>query len=290
MSEIYDHAFWQTLIQRGYAVPDDKSAADLTPHLLELLGSPDPTLRDGVAYEVLANWIIEKQLYTPDELRDLLLPLKANLLDGIGEVGRASVLKRSFSVLVLSLIAYYDVHHPFLRTGELRDLLDAALEYLDAEKDVPGYVPDLGWLHAVAHTADLLKFLARNPLLDGGDHLKILTGIAAKLAQPQTHVYIHDEDERLTMAVLDVLKRGTLSPMVLNGWLEGFREWKRTMPSGAFDPLSHAPYLNQKNFLRSLYLTLQLLADKDETFKPVETEALRVVRFYGIGTIYAAQT
>ena len=48
-----------------------------------------------------------------------------------------------------------------LDVGQRRE--NDALAYLAAELDLRGIEPRVGWIHATAHTADLLKFLARNP-------------------------------------------------------------------------------------------------------------------------------
>lgn len=286
---VIDKAFWQGIVASDCAVPAGHTVSELTPELLKLLGSPDPELRDEVAYLVFARWIVRDQHYAPYDLRVLLNQLKNNLQIGIGEQGTESVLLRSFSALTLSLIAYYDVQKQVLTSRELDDLVTTATGYLLAENDLRGWIAGTGWLHATAHTADLLKFLARNPQTDGGSHLRILNAIADKLMQPVNHVFVHDEDERLTMAVLDILKRGMVSQPILVGWLERFHDWKTKMPDdGAFDPTIHAPYMNQKNFLRSLYFTVQLLANKDSQFAALEQTCLKVVRVFGMGTIYAS--
>ncbi|HEX2621240.1 MAG TPA: DUF2785 domain-containing protein [Phototrophicaceae bacterium] len=282
-----DKAFWQSIVEHDCAVPEGYTVEALTPELLELLGSPDPELRDEVAYMVFARWIVRDDHYRPHELQALIDVLKHNLNVGIGDQDTDSVLKRSFSALTLSLIAYYDVQKRQFATREINDLVETGVEYLLAEQDLRGWIPGLGWVHATAHTADLLKFLARHPNSYGGDHLTILNGIVDKLTQPVNHVFIHDEDERLTMAVLEILKRGMVSQGILIGWLERFHDWKVKMPQdGNFDPTIHAPYMNQKNFLRSLYFTLQILANKESQFAPLEQTCLKIVRVFGAGTIY----
>jgi hypothetical protein len=241
-----------------------------------------------VAYLVFARWIVRDEHYTSDELRDLIKTLTLNLKQDILEGGNAT-LPRSFSALTLSLIAYYDIQKPFLTQEEIRSLVQTGIDYVRDERDLRGYVQGLGWIHATAHTADLLKFLSRNPKTGSGEHLQILSSIADKLMQPIAYVYIHDEDERLTMVVTDILKRETLNHTAVVGWMERFREWKSRMRNdGEFDPTIHAPYTNIKNFMRSVYFALQWMAQQNEQHRDLEQEALKVVRYYGIGTIYTA--
>ena len=54
-----DDAFWQRIIESGMAVPADRPLTDLTAELVEMLGTSDPLLRDGVAYEILDRWIAD---------------------------------------------------------------------------------------------------------------------------------------------------------------------------------------------------------------------------------------
>lgn len=282
-----DKTFWQQIAANEFTVPEGYTVQQLTPALIDLLGDEDPDLRDDVGYMGLYHWIAKHQLYSPDELRDLTNTLRSGLHDHLIENPPNSALRRSFSALGLSVLAYHDLTASFWTADEVHALVEAACDYLLAEQDVRGYQNGIGWIHAVAHTADLLKFLARNSKSDSGDHLRILNTIADRLMKPVAYVYTHDEDERLTQAVTDILKRRTLSETVIIGWLERIRNWKQEHGSGSgFDPLIHAPYMNLKNFARSVYLMLQMLAQQDEQFAPIEQEAQKVVRFYGMGTIY----
>ena len=52
------------------------------------------------------------------------------------------------------------------------------MNYLKDEQDVRGFDARLGWLHSVAHTADLLKFLARSPHLQVQEQAVVLKAIA----------------------------------------------------------------------------------------------------------------
>ena len=53
----HDRAFWQMIAKQHYAVPQGESADALAHELSALLGSPDPELRDDLAYSILATWI-----------------------------------------------------------------------------------------------------------------------------------------------------------------------------------------------------------------------------------------
>ena len=282
-----DKTFWHDIIKNDYAVPDGHTVAGLTSELLGFLGETDSALRDEISYMILAHWITRDKLYSPAELRSMIVTLTANLETGIGEQGTDSVLLRSFSALSLSLIVYHDMEADFLSDDEVRDLLNKTLVYLAAEQDVRGYVEGLGWVHAVAHTADLLKFLARHPRTDAGDHTRILTAITDKLSAPIKHVYIHDEDERLVLVVREIIKRGSLNFIAWQGWLASFREWKdRHSDVPGFVVTVHAGYSNLKNFLRSLYFMVDSIADDSVDAKLMLDDIKAKVRYYSMSIEY----
>jgi len=101
----------------------------------------------------------------------------ANLELGLGQSGDDSVLLRSFSALVLDALAARDIERAFLGEAERHALVLAALAYLEGERDLRGYDPERGWIHAAAHTADLLRRLSRNPALCAADQDAILAAI-----------------------------------------------------------------------------------------------------------------
>lgn len=282
-----DKAAWKQIGANKGALPDGYTITELTPELLAMLGSPDPELRDDVAYMVFAYWVAEDKRYSPDEVRSLMGQLTANLDVGLGEQGTDTVLLRSFSALILSLIAYRDVVSPFLEVTEIQALLDKMLAYLAAEADLRGYVEGTGWHHAVAHTADVLKFLARNSKTTADDHLRILNAIADKLTAPVKHIYVHDEDERLVRAVVDIVQRGLLDKAAFVAWLGRFKAWRETWKeSGQFVVTIHAPYMNCKHFIRSLYLTMDALSQKHALAAALKGEVENLIPVFGAGTIY----
>lgn len=70
-------------------------------------------------------------------------------------------LRRSFSLLDLSVLAAYDLKTPFTSQSAYRETLAVGIDSLAGERDLRGFEPGKGWVHATAHAADLLKFLAR---------------------------------------------------------------------------------------------------------------------------------
>src|SRR5215472_6301077 len=131
--------FWRAIAKNHYAIPAGQQAFPLAQELSGYLGSPDPELRDDLAYSMLAVWIIRQKKFSPEELTTLLVEWLANLQAGIGETGTDSIFKRSFSALCLSSLAERELKDPFLGEGHYRALLDAALTYLAGERDLRGF-------------------------------------------------------------------------------------------------------------------------------------------------------
>lgn len=254
-----DKDFWRSIAQNQYALPVGYTAADLTSELLDCLGNPNPEMRDEIAVETLTSWIIGGY-YAPESLRDMIVQLTTNLTLQLGEQGTHSVLLRSFSALILSIIAYYDWKNPFLTLEEVHDLLNKSLYYFAAEKDVRGYDEQLGWLHSPAHTSDLLKFLCRSPHLTAPDHLRIAMAVAAKAAEPRPTVFVNSEYDRMAWVILDVVRQQTLQPEQWTTWLDMLTAVKQR-DSGRHDSNYHGMYQNTKHFLRSVYFILAYLEE-----------------------------
>jgi hypothetical protein len=144
-------------------------------------------------------------------------------------------------------------------------LLGAALDYLAAERDVRGYDAEKGWMHSVAHTADLLKFLARSPRLATAGQQRILAAIAVKLES--TGPLVDGEDERLARAILSLAGRSDFDAAAFRAWHSAYparqKAWRRSLWAKApawsapgLDPEGYAGIGNAKHLLASLYSLL----------------------------------
>ncbi len=264
-------SFWLALA-KDCTVPAGESAADLVGEAIGLLGSPDPIWRDDVGYGVIVSCVYQKKLLDAGQRREIIDTLTGNLRRGISEAGTDTVLLRSFSALDLSILAALELQDPVLDDSGYRRLLDDALAYLAAERDLRGIDPRVGWIHATAHTADLLKFLARDPRFTPADQVRLLDAAWLRMTAPGTPVFTHAEDERLAAALLSVTRRPDFDPASLDPWLERFvalekSVWQQSPPEAtALDAAQNA-----RNLLRSLHLLLVLP-------KPDPTPGQRVAR------------
>jgi hypothetical protein len=251
-------AFWKALAAEC-EVPAGESAYGLVREAVSLLGSRDSEWRDDVGYGVVGACVYRKKLLSPEERRALVAELSANLRRGIGEFGGDSVLLRSFSALDLSILAALELQGPALDAAGYARLLDDALTYLRDERDLRGLEPRVGWIHATAHTADLLKFLARDARFAPADHARLLDAAWSKLTALGTPVFTHAEDERLAAALVSLARRPDFDPAILDPWLERFAELeKRTWAQAPPEPATLAASQNARDLLRSFYVLLSL--------------------------------
>jgi uncharacterized protein DUF2785 len=276
----HDKAFWRKIAADKFAVPAGQSASALARELSSYLGSADPELRDDIAYTTLASWIYRQRLVPPADLRALMDEWTRNLSAGIGESGTDSVFKRSFSALALGIVAILDNEAPFLERPEFDRLLAAALTYLGAERDIRGHDAAKGWIHSVAHTADLLKFLARNKHLTREQQAAILTGISEKLGHVE-EVLTHGEDERLARAVLSLAARPDLDAAGFEKWLATFVPARRTGPP---TPATMAIDQNRKNLIVSLFAVLSTDPRDLATLPAARDQVLGLLKkLHGVG-------
>src|SRR4051812_33852990 len=99
-----DKVFWRAIVDAKFAVPAGESAAALGPELVTAIGDPDPEMRDALAFTILTASTYEPKLLGPDDSRPLVKTIEGQLEPGSGAIGKADVLRRSFSALTLSVI------------------------------------------------------------------------------------------------------------------------------------------------------------------------------------------
>jgi hypothetical protein len=248
----HDKAFWHGVAAAKFAVPPGASLPALLDELTMLLGSPDPELRDDIAYTTLTQWIYRQRIVPVAERRRLLREWTANLTRGIGERGTPGVLRRSFSALALGPIAILDNEAPYLEQAEFDALLSAAIAYLKDERDVRGFDASAGWMHSVAHTGDLLKFLARSRHLRVEQQAAILNAISTKLRATET-VLVDGEDERVARAVLSIAARDDFDAAGFTTWVASLAPPKRAAPP---TPADRAGDQNVRHLVVSLFAVI----------------------------------
>ncbi|WP_426245107.1 DUF2785 domain-containing protein [Nocardioides sp. LHG3406-4] len=262
-------AYWQQVLSKGLTVPTDRPLDDLTAELATMLGSPDPALRDGIAYPAMATWI-GRGVYD-DLLVGLGDGMATGLGVGLGERGTDTVFRRSFSALVLAEVIDRDNIARLVPAGRVMDWADRIVAWYLREQDLRGYVPGAGWAHAAAHGADAIGVLAKSPHIATPELTVLLDVIADRVISADV-VLLSGEPDRMASAVLAVLRRDQVPLKVIEPWIA-----RIAGSAGSIgNPEDRDPYLGSANpqaLLRALYLQVELAADPP----PVRADLLLVL-------------
>jgi hypothetical protein len=105
-------AYWVKVLGDDHSVPRDRPLADLTAELTQMLGDPDPRVRDELAYPTLATWIGRGEY--DDLLPGLGDGMATGLRSGLGDSDTDTVFRRSFSALVLAECIARDTARPLV--------------------------------------------------------------------------------------------------------------------------------------------------------------------------------
>jgi hypothetical protein len=250
--------FWQSVVSDGMGVPTERSLSVLTTELGEMLGDPDPAVRDRLAYPILAAWV-SNGVY--DDLLHRLGDGVCDLMEqGVGEVASDGVFQRSYAARVMAEIIERDNRMELLDPRTLLGWGDRIAHWLVAEKDVRGFVPEKGWARAVAHGADSVSALARSPRIRTRGLVFLLDVIADRVLEPTPEFFVAGEPDRLALAAMDALRRDLVEVDAMEPWLT--RLAGRARPDDE-DPVH--PFRvngNVQSFLRAFYLQLALAPER----------------------------
>ena len=224
--------------------------------LLDCLASPDPELRDGIAYGAWALWLRGDQIdartrrMALERLQAAIAPARADA-DGF---------EQPFSALVLSEVARTDRKKAWLTPAERAALVEASARYLESVRDYRGFTAGEGWRHGVAHGADLLMQLSLNPALDKPQLDRILAAVASQVA-PRGQAYVFGEPERLARPVLFTAARGLHAESEWTAWLAQVA----APPAGGWErALEDAEGLQRRHDVRAFLLGLYVGARDSE--------------------------
>ena len=226
--------------------------------ILPFLASPDPRLRDELAFGLLSDWVYERDLLVPSELRSLLAFARSEdgIRRGLGEEGTDNVFARSFAVLVIALALAVDNRTPYLTDEEFSQVLAATLEYAASERDLRGFVPGKGWAHAAAHVADALGECVSSRYAAATESRLVLDALCS-LPSRSAEVFGAEEDERIAIPLAAAVELGKLS----------LPEAARALEPGD----DRVERINRKHIARSLYFRLER---PDELLPVATTPAL----------------
>src|SRR5262249_46823731 len=133
----------------------------------------------------------------------------------------------------------------------------------------------LHWIHATAHTADLLGALADSFLRTPDEAAAMLAAIANRV-NTATEIYTQGEQDRLAAAVVSVVKRDDFKADTFAPWLARIEEEDRNVWT-AITVQALTRYQNHNYMLQALVVRLSLEPDSPKLagFRQQVLEILR---------------
>lgn len=153
------------------------------------LANPLPQYRDTGAFFFLSD-MVQNDLLAPEQLRWLAEYLSSDeqLFSHILEPHNDGIYRRSFSVMILSLLLYANrVKQPFLSDGQLDDMIDQIALYAALERDGRGFIGQNGWAHAFTHIGNAAAEIFLMPQLMRADKLFLMSAMLAGFRNCRTH-------------------------------------------------------------------------------------------------------
>lgn len=260
------------LKEHHFMLDEENDAAFYLSSLLYYIGDPDPSLRDDLIYETFGHWIETEKYLEEEELSKLLLQLSSADYLGKGlfkcelndvEAGQSDFdtpiggyeLTRAFSALVIASIIRRHNEEAFLSDDELRFASNQLLEVLECENDFRGFVQPYGWVHAIAHYADVMEALLKNALIEEAYTKSFMKAVNRLYARADA-ILGAQEEERLINGLYNALfVSGVVSAEDLRAWLFDMGSMNfMGLDERQFDPFAESfRRVNKKLFLRALY-------------------------------------
>jgi hypothetical protein len=210
----WDRARLEALKAASFEIADAGARERFAESVVACVASRDPFLRDGVAFEALPHMFRNEQLGDAAKVRiarDLLQRLGSR--DALG-------FEAPFAALVLAEAVRADRLKAYL-PGDLRAAIgEGAVTFVAGVRDYRGFDEREGWRHGVAHGADLLMHIARNPAYADRAFLERLRDAVAAQVAPAGHFYIYGEPERLMYPIIFLAQRKVFAGAEWGAWFE----------------------------------------------------------------------
>lgn len=242
----------------------------LTKKMLPYIGDEDPVVRDEIIYSCLAH--VSEHL-TSSQMQELTRKYIGEnfLFYDIQNVHPYSVVTRTFTLLQLAVVVYHHNHSRVLNEEMIEEVAQALIRYLEMETVLQGYHERVGWLHALAHAADVLGQLLSCKDLSKDMQVALLDAFASKV-QINHYTYIDEEDERIVSAIKKGLDAKLLPLETVEGFVNSLPRYEK---QDSYKPFTRI-HVNVKNVLRSLYFGLY--TDEYEELREMIVEALKIAK------------
>ena len=225
---------------------------ELTYELISNIGDVDPYLRDDVIYPCLGHLLHDSHLDKLDliKITELLIS-KDYLTYDMENLFENSTLKRTFTALQIVILLYVHNRDNIFSKDTIKSIFNNVLNYYINETDLRGYDEKIGWIHSVAHSADMFAQLVKCKELNRIEFEDMMNAISLKF-RVNSYTYVSDEDERTVTAIYSLLEREIMTVEFMVEWVNQIGNYQRPKKY----PEVYRINSNVKNLLRSLYFRL----------------------------------
>jgi len=239
------------LKENKFFVENKTQKKKLALQLLNCLASPDPLIRDEVAFSALSQWL-RSDSFSSKVYIEMFNSLSSSLNEPVNDIHGVY---KPFVALVLAEVARVDRKKPYLTQLQRKQLVENTVNYFTSLRDYRGFNETYGWRHGIAHTADLMLQLALNPEIDKPLLDKMLVALRSQVVAHNQHFYIYGEPTRIALPVAYIFLRNQHSVDDWQNWLkaltspEPFNSWNDVYKSQQGLSKRH----NSQAFLYALY-------------------------------------
>jgi len=244
--------------------------------LLDNIGHLDSEIRDRLIYPCLAHLLHDK-IFDNMLLVKITKELISNkyLTYDLENTEEYSVLRRSFTLLQLVILVYVHNRDGLFEDSLFENIYDNFMDYFGKELILTGYKKEVGWMHSIAHSADLFAQIFKSKELKENQAEEAMISIRDKFVI-SSYNYVSDEGERMTTAIVNLIKREILSQEFWLKWIADFE----TYPKVSDYPQVYILKNNRKYLLSALYFRLSSVPESEYLLEPlkkaiIDTEAIK---------------
>jgi hypothetical protein len=270
----YDRAALEALRAAEFQIADTAEHERFARDLIPCLASPDPFLRDRIAYEGLTTMLRGEQLSVAT--RTNLTNEALAMMRGPDPDGFA----RPFAALALSELVRADRINGYFDDAMYDEIVAQSSAYMRGISDYRGFDEREGWRHGVAHGADLLMQIVLDPNFNAPSHMRAIRDAVGAQVAPTTHFYTYGESERLMRPILFMARRGAFTEAEWTAWFEQLMQpaplnaWSDAFGSQAGLAKRH----NMTAFIQAIWINARLSENTaDDVLLPGAEAALRAL-------------
>lgn len=243
-------------------------------YMLENIGHPDAELRDETIYALFGEAFYQNA-FSLEQVTSLYQEvMKRQLLFYHSNQEEMSYeLVRSFSSLLLALIVFYDNNDDSIYQGVLDDetrnqIFRDAIKHISQEPNAHGYLKEFGWVHSIAHAAELLLRVVQHSMYPQSLNKDLLAALTSCFTK-QKQLFSDAEEKRIGLVLTSMIKHNKLSLKAFEEWLDALKGHYNTL-----DTLSVATFRSQENLVNMLndmnvYLDDENFTSTIKTFRTI---------------------